>query len=252
MKSNIATIIQNDSLINALLNNKHVNDSLIDTLGYYVDNIDLNDKNKGIVSQISMLAKANADITILQDSLIIQKANVAIEINDGLTTSKIYEQNQISFFRIYLNWLSNHHYSFSAGEIDTLYDIAKQCPLDGGKAVYYARNLYRLIDATLTYDDESACGESEERRSQNRLNKDNVFIQPNPTSDFFDVIIHQDVKKEFSYVIFDQEGRICSQQNNIIGNSIRIHTSNLMGGIYNLQVKYGNGNISSKKVVIIR
>jgi hypothetical protein len=116
---------------------------------------------------IAALTSANTTIRLLQSSnnaikKIISEINElrknnALDDNNSIAPSEIYEQNESIINNIYLNTLSSQNYSFNSDEEINLISIAQQCPFSGGPSVYRARALYKLIDDEIVWNDDLIC-----------------------------------------------------------------------------------------------
>ena len=65
--------------------------------------------------------------------------------NATVGTSETIEQNEKQVNNVYLSTIAKSIDGFTADQVSALFDIANQCPMVGGNAVYRARALYALI-----------------------------------------------------------------------------------------------------------
>ena len=73
-----------------------------------------------------------------------------------LPSNELYEENDQIVNDLYLQAKSDRSFDYSDEEISTIRNIACQCPLAGGNAVYLARGLYAMFRDTI-YDDIASC-----------------------------------------------------------------------------------------------
>lgn len=99
-----------------------------------------------VLDSLSKIDLENRNLSI--STLLIQ--------NENLSTSTIYEENEKQLINIYLAKLLQPHTNFSLEQLSSIYDIAIQCPLTGGNAVFWARSLY-LPYGSIVLNDDSLC-----------------------------------------------------------------------------------------------
>ena len=103
-----------------------------------------------------LVAHQTAILDLASTSKALSAENVRIA-NQGVLTSELIEANDKQVTDIYLAVVGADVDGFTAAQTGTLLDIANQCPLVGGNAVFRARALYTLIDAGAEYDDALLC-----------------------------------------------------------------------------------------------
>lgn len=77
--------------------------------------------------------------------------------NSGIIATEVYDLNTRIVNEIYLSTLAKGITTFSYNQQMQLENIAFQCPLTGGPAVFRARGLYHYIVPEETYNDAAAC-----------------------------------------------------------------------------------------------
>ena len=134
--------------------------------------------------------------------------------------------------------------------ISDLYNVAIQCPLSGGTAVYRARTLYKFINPFQHYNDELTClqgGYNYKQRPNGDVSK-NIF--PNPTTGEFTIIFQ--VNSNSKLQILDQIGRVLkvyelsAKQNSLIGN-----ISSLENGLYRCVIYDESGRLLESTQIIL-
>ena len=142
----------------------------------------------------------------------------------GFITNKIEENAQL-FNNILFNFEENANEMWS-----DITNIANQCPISGGKAVYEARALLLMYDKNLDWDDESACiqGVDYKKAPINNI-EPTTIIYPNPVNEQLTIWLK-------NYKIKENES-IEIQLIDIIGNTIQKYHSNLVSTILELDTK---------------
>lgn len=114
------------------------------------------------------------------------QGNTALaELNQLTDVLNLLEQNRKTVDRIYLQTLARGIYTLTQNQRDSLWEIAIQCPAEGGNAVYEARSLYGLGLGTAAFDDEQLCA-TEQRHAFSKQNTTQalaITLAPNPAND---------------------------------------------------------------------
>jgi hypothetical protein len=172
----------------AILAQLRINDSIIgDTLDTIViaalvtQNFYLMDNCKGLVSQIETALAA-------QQTNEEQKNHEAKILNDGLGAQEIFDINLAAINDIYLTSFANGKNNLSADQVVAITEIATQCPLIGGPAVYLARPMAEVAGIELEYNDAAVClSQGVSMKHANELQIENkssqVKIYPVPAKD---------------------------------------------------------------------
>ncbi|MEO8088510.1 MAG: T9SS type A sorting domain-containing protein [Bacteroidota bacterium] len=192
IKQNTASISMLDSI---------VTDSVINatsTLQYFQQQLEIED---------SLLSDSSADSTSIINSIISIKLEIeslsqmshsvindvkssqdiladnAKDDNAAIIASEQYEQNEKSINDIYLGTIAKRNRNFTSGQVTVIQDIAHQCPFAGGKSVYLARALYRLINRNEQYSDDYVCDQLGYFRKSHpkALKIPYSFVFPNPS-----------------------------------------------------------------------
>ena len=208
--------------------------------------------NTHINHTIGKLAKVN-------DKILQGNFNAASAINSSITPANILEQNQQTINELILKSAIQPDYIYTSGDSSMLMNIATQCPLAGGNAVYQARNLLMSIASNvIEFEDNCIDGNSRMEIVDNAAtNKDNTFVYklyPNPNDG--NMIFEYSLKDESTgtFVLYDITGRIINKYNLTEGsnNQLKISESTFNSGIYFYSIVV-DGKIQSKnKFVIIK
>jgi hypothetical protein len=121
-------------------------------------------------------------------------------------------------------------------------NIAVQCPIAGGPAVYRARSLYFLINPEMTYDDEMECLQNGYlyKASKNINHRSKLF--PNPATG--EITLVYNIATNCLLQITDGLGRVVKEillKNNQIEETINI--SELENGMYNYRISDTKGRM---------
>lgn len=183
-------LIQNDSIINQKLDGINVQMDLLDSAVIYLDSSSI----ESIVNNIGNEAIAITDFSVTKsDSILTQISNLRnvqtnniLNDNELLSITNIIEFNEQTINNIYLNNISKGNLNFTFQQIQLIKDIANQCPLAGGNAVFRARSIYALIDKTIHYNDFDICllaGIAIRKKAEAQTDSPKLKVYPNPASD---------------------------------------------------------------------
>ena len=174
--------------------------------------------------------------------------------NMAVTVSELVEANQKQVNEIYLASIGKDVDVFTPEQAVTLFDIANQCPMVGGNAVFKARSLYWLIDDSHDFDDPSLClphGIVVKRLMHESGNV--VKIIPNPASDEASVLLTRTLEQTGSLVLYDALGsevlRVTVPKYEF---RIPFSTATLTPALYHYRMHGNAGIIGEGKLSIIR
>jgi len=179
--------------------------------------IDSNYNTTAIKNQIEVLQ--NNITAIIQfsdniyDNLSSNKKLQADVINADvvvLQTTTTIERNEKTVNQIYLETIAKEIYHFTQSQINALTVVARQCPVEGGNAVFKARALLALINNTLNYDDRDICNRVgiELKQGQPDLNGGNIKLYPNPANSKVKVVYLANEDFSYSFTIYNSIGQI--------------------------------------------
>jgi hypothetical protein len=218
-------------------------DSILDTLKSLVIN-QLRIKRNAIGDQLNQhLTTINsAQTQALQDNSVIS-ANIAPHINEQYIND------------VYLRYKTQGR-SVLLQEYNALLSVAQQCPSSGGEAVFRARELIRLVNDSIEYDDASVCGQMGiYRKKQLAIGKNHsieLLLIPNPAKEQVQLILSGfKPHREIMVAIHDLTGRLLDQKSlttNLI--SVVLNTANLSNGVYVVDVTTDMHEEGSTKMII--
>jgi hypothetical protein len=183
-----------------------------------------------------------------------------LQTENGLLPSpESYQQNENIMNDIYLKTVAKHSINFSPEQISNLEDIAYQCPLSGGKAVYQARSIYSIINPQASYNDKALCLEEgllyRQGTTHVEENKDlepSIHLYPNPATDQVHLTWEGLDAGMGELWIWDNMGRLKQRQTIDLSQrkGLDIVTESLSEGIYHLQLHCKQG-IFPKKLILL-
>ncbi|GAB4491329.1 MAG: hypothetical protein OHK0019_11350 [Saprospiraceae bacterium] len=192
----------------------------------------------------------------LEDCKVFTEAGLetALEWNDELPTSTLYEENLKNIYLIDIKAAMGD--SLTEDHYDILRGIASQCILDGGKSVRIAP--YRLPhEEAVAYLGEEIVEENcelEERQQTLQASSARnieVLTRPNPANDFLTVMPSEAISG--TWEIYNLTGELV-QQGNIPANSFSfsVPLGDIIGGIYFLRLTDNGARQSSfRKFIVI-
>ena len=182
--------------------------------------------------------------------------------NSQITVNEIWEENLRTVNEIYLSTVSQGVYTFTQSQSEDLYEIAIQCPLAGGKAVFLARGLYGLIEPLRVNDIDVCFEEGYNLRQGNTLTNSNAqnntsnyyTLYPNPCSNEVILSLHSCNKNARQIKVYNLFGQLISEW--VLKQETEkeiLDVTNLKEGVYSLILTDDNKNIIySQKLVIIK
>jgi len=249
-KANEISQMQKDQLsainsqISILSSQINVLDSLMvtDTIHFDMYLLQKND----LVEQLRTIAlEYNSLFDILDTQRSIKLYAVLASI-DRLDASTLYEVTQKRYWQLKLKEMMEGIDKFTKNEIEELRRLASQCPLEAGKAVYGVRSLYMKFDSTVEYDDIDLCDLNKSSKlflkNSNITEENNIEIYPNPTKDYWNVIIPNEKGSNVNIEIVDLKGEVINNFNLGMGKRIndKIFINGLPEGIYFAKFYYDN------------
>jgi uncharacterized repeat protein (TIGR03803 family) len=179
---------------------------------------------------------------------------LAQSLNNSIIPQCVIEQNHKDVKSIFFSTLANGVDSLDSTQINTLWNIAKQCPFEGGRAVYEARYMLNYFyNTAIAFEDScSGQGQSDKPVKKPVLNKIiNAAVYPNPANSLLTVELDLQPNETGFICIYNSMGeqvRCETLKNNITTLPI----SDLSMGIYYYRITDLDDNlIKSDKVMII-
>jgi len=179
-------------------------------------------------------------------------------INNTVNPENTVEQNQKAMNTYIIKKLINPAYVYSAAETADVLAIANQCPLEGGQAVYQARNLAMDIKQEVI-DFVDNCDKLPRREMQviqAATEKGNsVFkLYPNPNDGSMNLIYSMKEEETGTFVLYDITGKVIQQYKLQVGenNQLFINETVLNNGVYFYKIIIDGVVKASDKLIIIK
>jgi hypothetical protein len=187
------------------------------------------------------------------DSLIAIQRESTLVLNESLPEENILQYNRKQVNKAYLHFMGSHE--ISNDDFSAISSIAHQCPLEGGSAVYKARNLYQIREKKY-FDDNISCHPDGNYREFNATKSSFEWFNlvPNPTNSSISVIVPNSITDNsiIGLKLVDMNGRIVL--NPVIvyttGMSINLDVSNLQNGLYHCLISENGKPVATSKLII--
>jgi len=203
---------------------------------------------------IGNLTTYNASaLQLVADSRVLAADNVKAT-NAALGTSELIESNQQQVNDIFLGTVAKDVGAFTAAQATQLFDIANQCPMLGGNAVFRARALYSLIDDTQDFNDPLICLQQGIIVKSVEASKVHVVaIVPNPATDEAILVLEQEWDTPGVFIIHNALG---AEALHLVvpAHTVRysFSTASLAPAVYHFQVRAPSGTVCHGKMSIVR
>ena len=188
-----------------------------------------------------------------------QRAAEALSLaqnNHGIMSGLLLEDNEKTVNGIYMSTVAIGELSLDQNQINALDQIAAQCPLTGGSAVFKARSILSLVSEN-EYDNEELCGvgeRSEKVTSENDNNVNDAFLLfPNPAKQQVLVTIDHKNAGVNKITIYDLLGKELIRQVVPSGiQSLTINISALQNGLHLCSLFKDGKKVASKKLMVLK
>ena len=167
---------------------------------------------------------------------------------------ELQAENEKQYNSIYLQTLAVDNDEFTSTQLTTLFDIASQCPQDGGIAVHKARALYASADAEESFSDEG-CESSEDnlRKGSFAEVEREIILSPNPARESLTIKFAPHDDSTADVIIVNTFGnRLIKSLKSTKQSMLNIDVSDLKSGIYFVQIWKGEKLVGAKKFSIIK
>ncbi|MBX7242208.1 MAG: DUF11 domain-containing protein [Bacteroidia bacterium] len=171
-------------------------------------------------------------------------------INNVANYTELYEINHQTLHQIYLETYGKGIYSFSETQMNTLYDIAQQCPHTGGKAVFWARSLYADAGGKSMYDDTGSClsvgVNYRQGQAIQNIPSGQIKLYPNPAKNT--ITIESGYQGEAKLLLYNNFGQEVYNAEFTMNESV--YLGNLGTGIYFYQILKNSAYLQGGKLLI--
>lgn len=225
----------------------------LDSVGTRADSLEIYWQAQAVLDRLTAPAAALAEAQIALDSLRQARAVAAMTAVDTLPENDVLQTNLKTVWRTYLDWCASDAAQLTETQFDSISDIAHQCPLVGGRAVFIARGLYRTKVAAY-FDDDSLCASTGARYfvRQQTPPLEQVLIRPNPASDQVRLSFQSGADERAQVQLFDLAGRLVLEETGIPGDGILdLNLSAVKTGLYICRVSTAGRRFAPLKLSII-
>lgn len=191
-------------------------------------------------------------VRVFKKNTFLSQLNTLLQTNSNINTTNLPESNEKIVNQIILNQLYQGYLVLNAQDRTTLINIASQCPLEGGDAVYRARGIIQFLDNT-EYNDTILCSPSTFNNANNRsVASDKIYIiSDSQQKNVLLNIQNFDINEQYVFKIYDALGRL--QLNYHISNPIESIDLNYFNrGIYFIHLQNNNGESMNSSILIYK
>jgi len=176
--------------------------------------------------------------------------------NSGLIANNTAQQNEKELNAVVLTQITTNNPSLDSSQLMTVVNIAAQCPITGGDAVYRARTMVASLFPTIVYNDAEICGNNLSLPRENIVSRKDIselIIIPNPSQGSFEIsnLFDEDITE---INIISIAGVIMYKEmipKETSSKNIRLDDK-LESGIYYIILKKQDKSLKSAKLVIIK
>ena len=151
----------------------------------------------------------------------------------------------------------SHMDELSKEEKDDIVYYAKKCAPEYGYGVNLMRSIASLFDETdfRQYDEDCNNSNNGEEEYKNfgidqRSVDNEIVIIPNPNTGRF-IISNLNIEEVASTTLYDIQGIQLLENISILSNEINI-SEKIDSGLYLLSIKYNNGELVNKKIIVVK
>lgn len=242
------------NIVKSILEEIWIKDSLISVLpeGSYSDLLIEKELLKEELN--SLLLELNS----LEEDYKLYKLNVAGNIstqNNNIVANEVFEQNRKTMNEIYLDKISLGKLVLDQIDLTRIRDIAEQCPLSGGNAVFQARGILKMVSQDSTfYDDDLLCGQIMDRDEERLVEDSNINgmeIYPNPATKVLNLSLENMLKSNSIFKVYDLAGKeISSFFLSRDQTQFQFDISDIQSGIYFYECDCGDTTFKGKIIII--
>jgi hypothetical protein len=172
-------------------------------------------------------------------------------LDNGIVPSDLIENNQVRINNLYYNTIGSGADEITTAQADSILEIAIQCPLLGGNAVYEARALYLHYDADHDYNDELTCLQAGIVMRKKQVLKYGIAatVFPNPAKE--KLLVNYNIINDGHLKIISSIGKpIKELPLDSNSSTIEIDITKFESGIYFIQIVSGNQQVFLKVTII--
>ena len=196
----------------------------------------------------SLLSSFNSAKQLAVDNIETQNSNIAV--------AEVFEQNRKTINEIYLNTIALGTVMFDPVQLTQVENIAGQCPLSGGNAVFEARGMLKMVKDT-TFNDTDICDRVEPRSNDNKdtdviISSGEIKVYPNPTKGTIHLELNRETESNREFLLYDMTGKFVTSYLIPKGQKrVNFNIVTLQSGIYYYKCKLEEGT-SNGKIILIK
>jgi hypothetical protein len=191
----------------------------------------------------------------VDDEMLNQNYTQALVNSNNVLPDNIIEENQFTFNRIYLPRCDSA-IAYTEEEMIALYDIANQCALEGGNAVYQSRNLLMFIaNNVLEFEEdcEDAYNNSRAVLQTPNLSGREIKLYPNPNNGIMQLECNLTETESGTLIIYDSNGKVVKNYSlSPSAKTVPVNAQSLKQGSYMYEVIINGKKIKRDKLIIIK
>ena len=173
------------------------------------------------------------------------------QLTDSIQGTELYELNEQQVNGIEAALYENSDDDVLKNFQDALYNIATQCPLTGGAAVFKARALYKEIDPTIFYDDAATCIQYGVVYKKRETEASYCALYPNPTTGT--VMLSYSVPTDATLLFTDATGRVLlTKKIEHLSTSSTLDLSTFQNGLYLVRIYSNDGVLLNNKLILTK
>jgi hypothetical protein len=216
-----------------------------------------------LLGDVAQLQADNATIITTAESAVVAAEPLHEDAVDDadvdnamIPATDLIENNEKTVNEIYLTTLARGNEEFTEAQITSLSDIAHQCPMAGGDAVFRARSMFALVSDELFYDDRVLCNmQGVAIRKPAPLTETGIKVQliPNPATDKVTISYNLPDDENYNFALYTLTGQLVKSFNIKGGiSSYTFGTRELLPAVYQYKLSNATHVVENGKLVIIR
>nr|MBK9650392.1 T9SS type A sorting domain-containing protein [Bacteroidota bacterium] len=246
--------LQNLILIDSLIKSKSDSIIFIDSANTINPIYNYDIIRTQLLNQITTLLLAQETIINQQLQYTGIAQDAAQQKNSTVVTNEIPESNEKIVNAAKFDYYEQNKIAIQ-NNFAQIYGVASQCPFAGGKSVFEARVLLRLITDTIIYEDDAVCLIQGIYRMHNNTEseKTDLVVKPNPAQNVIEISIGSSQQGVCNYEFYSALGSTCLVgQFNCENKKNIIDISMLSNGSYTLKVLLENRTPMFIKIIVLR
>ena len=195
---------------------------------------------------------ALGQLTDVDKALAINDYATATSINSAVVPNNAVEDNKKMVNYYGLLKINDTAYEYSSADSAAIYNIAVQCPSEGGNIIWQARVMYyQMIGYRVDFEEH--CAEMGKNALHTASETTYFKLYPNPNNGNFTFEYHIGENQTGVISIYDIAGKLIRSYNfNSTTSTATINASELQAGVYMYDVLISNTKVKTDKLIIIK